>query len=70
MVGFEPVDHGTQAAWDLRDVLGLLGRQLVEVLVDRGRRLDLVRGSAAARYMTDTSLAMDGGCSLRVVDGG
>ena len=42
MVGFECVEHIGQRAGNLRDVGGLVRRQLVQVLVDRLGRLDLV----------------------------
>ena len=42
VVGLQAVDHRGQLGGRLRDVRGLFRRQLVEVLVDRRRRLDLV----------------------------
>ena len=42
VVGLELVEHVLQRARHLRDRGQLVRRQLVEVLVDRRRRLDLV----------------------------
>src|SRR3954451_17756371 len=42
VVGLEVVEDGVQRGRHLLDAQGLLGRQLVEVLADRRRRLDLV----------------------------
>ncbi len=50
MVGAEGLQGVQQRVRHLRDVLGLLGRQLVEVLVDRLVRLDAVLDAVQARH--------------------
>jgi hypothetical protein len=50
VVGLERVEHLGQRARHLRDVGGLVRRQLVEVLVDRRRRLDLVLDAVEAGH--------------------
>jgi hypothetical protein len=50
VVGLERVEHGVERGGHLRDVGQLVRRQLVEVLVDRGRRLDLVADAVEAGH--------------------
>jgi hypothetical protein len=50
VVGLERVEHGVERRGHLRDVGELVRRQLVEVLVDRGRRLDLVADAVEAGH--------------------
>src|SRR6266516_5519342 len=48
VVGLECVEHRVQRPWHLGDRLCLVRRQLVEILVDRRRRLDLVPDAVEA----------------------